>query len=255
MVSLKLKIYNNHPDFKSNISILQKNRTFAQYFIPQQVISLSQFYIMEYNTQREKMIIPEYGRNVQKMIEQVIKIEDQVKRTQAAYVVVNIMSQLNPGVRDSTDYQRTLWDHMYIISDFRLVVDGPFPPPSREELAKKPERVPYSEGKIKFPHYGKNIEGMIEKAITFEEGPEKEALILTIANHLKKSYLNWNRDSVNDETIVKHLRELSKGALVIDDSSKLTATGDILSRNRPKQKKKFQQKGNGKRKNYQQRNF
>ncbi len=209
---------------------------------------------MEYNTQREKMIIPEYGRNIQKMIEYAISIEDQEKRTQAAFVIVNIMSQINPGIRDSLDYQRTLWDHMYIVSDFKLVVDGPFAPPSREQLERKPDKVTYSDKKIKFRHYGKNIEGMIEKAINYEEGPEREALILTIANHLKKSYLNWNRDSVNDETIIKHLRELSRGELVLENENSLSSTVDILSRNKPK-KKKFQPKGNGKRKSYQQRNF
>ena len=212
---------------------------------------------MEYNTQRAHMIIPEYGRNVQKMIDYTISMEDIEKRTQTAYVIVNIMSQIKPGIRDSTDYQRTLWDHMYIISNFRMVVDGPFPPPSREELERKPEKIAYSSGKIKYPHYGKNIEGMIEKAINYEEGPEKEALILTIANHLKKSYLNWNRDSVNDETIVKHLRELSRGQLVLAEDSRLSSTGEILSRNKPK-KKKFQQRGrdgNGKRKNYPSKNF
>ncbi len=212
---------------------------------------------MEYNTQREKMKISEYGRNVQKMIDYTVSIEDKEKRTRAAYVIVSIMSQLNPGVKDSSDYQRTLWDHMHIISGFRLDVDGPFPAPTQEELFKKPDQIDYSDNFIKYRHYGKNIEGIINKAIEYEEGPEKEALILTIANHLKKSYLNWNRDSVNDETIIKHLYELSRGKLSLGEDIRMTATGDILARNKLK-KKKFPPKGkdnNGRRRSHGHRKY
>jgi hypothetical protein len=197
---------------------------------------------MEYNTQREKLNIAEYGRNIQKMVEQTVLIENRETRTRTAYAIVSIMSQLNPGVKDSTDYQRTLWDHMHIVSGFTLDVDGPFPPPEPEELFKKPEKIPYSENDIRFRHYGKNIEKIIQKAIEYEEGEEKEMLIHTIANHLKKSYLNWNRESVADETIASHLKDFSNGKLILDDDAKLTATGDILARNRGK-KKKFPTKG------------
>jgi hypothetical protein len=212
---------------------------------------------MEYNTQRQKLIIPEYGRNVQKMIDQAVMIEDKDKRTRAAYAIVGIMSQINPGVKDSVDYQRTLWDHMHIISDFRLEVDGPFPPPTEEQLAMKPDRVEYSDGRIKYRHYGKNIEGIIDKAIEFEDGPEKDALIHVIANHLKKSYLNWNRDSVDDDTILHHLSELSGGKLKMEEDTKLTATGEILARSKVK-KKKYQQRGkegNHKKRGYGGKNF
>lgn len=209
---------------------------------------------MEYNSQREKLIIPEYGRNVQKMIDQAVLIEEKDKRTRAAFAIVGIMSQINPAIKDSVDYQRTLWDHMYIISQFKLDVEAPFPPPSQEQLTRKPDKIAYSDGRgrIRFPHYGKNIEGMIQKAIEFEEGPEKEALILVIANHLKKSYLNWNRDSVDDITIIGQLKELSKGKLILSDDAKLSSTADILARNKTK-KKKFQQRGKDgshKKKNY-----
>jgi Domain of unknown function (DUF4290) len=212
---------------------------------------------MEYNTQRGKLKISEYGRNVQKMIDYTVLIEDREKRTRTAYAIVSIMSHLNPGVKDSTDYQRTLWDHMHIISGFRLDVDGPFSEPNKEELFKKPEKIPYSNNKIKYRHYGKNIQGIIEKAIEYEDGAEKEALIRTIANHLKKSYLNWNRESVNDETIAKHLSDLSFGKLNLDDKARLTTTSDILARNKPK-KKKYPQKGKdnfGRRKGFGQRKF
>ena len=211
---------------------------------------------MEYNSQREKMIIPEYGRNIQKMIEYTIGIEDPVKRLKSAQVILSNMAQMNPGVKDNADYIRTLWDHMYIISKFRLVVDSPFPPPSREELEKKPDKIEYSDRRIRYRHYGKNIKGIIDQAIAYEDGPEKEALVRTIANHLKKSYINWNRESVSDETIAAHLSEMSEGKLELKEEIRLTATGDILARNKAKKKKSPQRKDqNGKRKGYNQRNF
>ena len=212
---------------------------------------------MEYNSQREHLIIPEYGRNIQKLIEYTVAIEDEDKRTKSALVIINMMSQINPGVRDSSDYQNKLWDHMYIISKFRLVVDSPFPPPSQEDLAKKPGKIPYSEGKIKYRHYGKNIENIIGKAADYEDGEEKEALTLTIANHLKKSYLNWNRDSVADITIIKQLTEMSQGNLELPEDKKLSATTEILARNKPR-KKKYVQKGKdqgGRRRGYGQKSY
>lgn len=192
---------------------------------------------MEYNTQRGHLNIAEYGRNIQKMVNAAVEIEDRNERTRAAHMIVSVMSQLNPGVKDSVDYQNTLWDHMFIISGFRLDVDGPFPPPSQEDLTRKPDRLTYTDGRIRFRHYGKNIENIIEKAKAFEEGEEKEALVLTIANHLKKSYLNWNRDSVADDTILAHLEDMSDGQLTVKEGDKLVTTPDVLSRNKPKKKK------------------
>lgn len=211
---------------------------------------------MDYNTSRGKLIIPEYGRNIQKMIDYTVTIEDKEERNKAARALISIMSQINPNIRDASDYQRTLWDHMYIISQFKLVVDSPYPPPSQEELTKKPDKIAYSDKNIRYRHYGKNVERIINKALTFEEGEEKEALIKTIANHLKKSYLNWNRESVSDETILKQLSTLSGGKLTVDENTKLTATTEILSKNKQK-KRKFSSKGkdNRGRKNYGQRNF
>ena len=205
---------------------------------------------MEYNSQREKLIIPEYGRNVQKMVEYAISIEDREKRTKAAKYIVSVMASMNPQNRDSSDYMRTLWDHLYIISNFRLDVDGPYPKPERDTLERKPDKVLYSDKNIKFRHYGKNIEAIIKKACAYEDGPEKEALIHTIANHLKKSYLNWNRESVDDEVIAYHLNVLSDGKLTLSTEQKLTATSDILARNKSR-KKKFiprSKDNNGKRK-------
>lgn len=207
---------------------------------------------MEYNTTRNFLQMPEYGRNIQKMINYAISIEDRERRLKVANVIVNIMAQMHPKVKETGDFRHKLWDHLYIISDWKLDVDGPYEPPSKEVLSARPDQVPYSEDKIKFKPYGKNIEAVIEKAIEHEEGPEKVAFIRAIANHLKKSYLNWNRDSVNDDLIFEHFKELSDGKLVLDDDFRLNETNDILARGK---KKKFVSKqrdnnygGKGKRK-------
>ena len=192
---------------------------------------------MEYNSQREKMVIPEYGRNVQKMIEYTKTIEDKEKRSKSAEVIVRVMMGMNPQIKGEQDYMQTLWDHLFIISGFDLDVDSPFPMPEKEALQRKPEKVEYSDKKFRIKNYGKYIEKIIDKTIEMEDGEEKEALILTIANHLKKSYLNWNRDSVNDETIFKHLEELSQGKLSLTDTQNLSATSEILARNKTKKKK------------------
>lgn len=186
---------------------------------------------MDYNSTREKLIIPEYGRNVQKMVAYVMTVEDREKRTNLCKALINIMAQLHPEQRDTTDYRRKLWDHLYIISEYKLDVDGPFPAPSPEEQLGRPNTIPYPQEEIRFRPYGKNIAKMIEKATTFEDGPEKDALVKNIANHLKKSYLNWNRDSVNDELITDHLSVLSHGKLKLSEDTRLTHTNELLARN------------------------
>ncbi len=189
---------------------------------------------MEYNTTRKHLEMPEYGRNIQKMILYTVSIEDREKRLKAAQVIVNIMAQMHPKIREQGEYKHKLWDHLFIISNWELDVDGPFPPPSKEVLASRPEQVEYATGKIRYRPYGKNIERVIEKAIAYEEGPAKEAFMKAIANHLKKSYLNWNRDSVNDELIFEHFNEMSDGKLELDESFKLNETANILARNKRK---------------------
>lgn len=203
---------------------------------------------MEYNSQREPLIIPEYGRNIQKMVNYAKTIEDREKRTEAAKFIVSVMASMNQQNKDTGDYRQTLWDHLFIISKFELDVDSPYPMPEKETLTRKPEKVQYSDNKIRFRHYGKNIEAIIKKANEYEDGPEKEALIHAIANHLKKSYLNWNRESVDDMAIEKHLEILSEGKLSLSKDLTLTSTSDILARNKSK-KKKFnpRSKDNGKR--------
>jgi hypothetical protein len=194
----------------------------------------------DYNTQRAKLIIPEYGRNIQKMIEYTIKIEDKEERNKAALAIISIMGNLNPHLRDVADFKHKLWDHLFIISDFKLDIDSPYEKPTLEKLHEKPKQVPYSEYAIKYKHYGKIIELLIKEAVAFEEGPEKEVLIKLIANHMKKCYLTWNREVVNDELIFEDLKKLSGGALVISEDLKLSESRDILSKNKKKrpQKKK-----------------
>lgn len=190
------------------------------------------------------MIIPEYGRNIQEMILYTCTIEDREKRNKAAKFIVNIMAQMHPQVKDTIDYKRKLWDHMYIISNFGLDVDSPFPPPPPLTLSTKPEKISYHDKEIDYKHYGKNIALIIEKATEYPEGVEKDALVRAIAIHLKKSYLNWNRESVNDELIEEHLKVLSKGKLKLKPDVKLTTTSDLLARNKTKKPFRPMKSGN-----------
>lgn len=204
---------------------------------------------MEYNTSRQKMHIPEYGRNIQAMIEHLFTIDDRIKRTQAAYYIVSIMAQMNPQVRESSDYLHKLWDHLHIISDFKLDVEGPYEPPKREVIQRKPRHVGYSSNVIGYGHYGNYTKSLINKALLYDEGDEKNALVLAIANYMKKQFLSWNRDSVADETIIANLYELSGERLSLPAETKLISTNEIMSKSglsnpaaQPKQKKKFNQK-------------
>lgn len=191
---------------------------------------------MEYNSTREQMIIPEYGRNIQKMIEYTITIEDRERRNRAARFIVNVMAQMNgANQRDNSDFRHKLWDHIFIISNYRLDVDSPFPKPVAEEKFSKPQKCSYPHKSISFRQYGINIERMIKKAVELEDGDEKDALIKIVANHLKKLYLNWNRESVNDEVIIRHLSELSNGELSLSYDYRLNKTADILARNKKNQ--------------------
>lgn len=184
---------------------------------------------IEYNTTRDKLKIREYGRNIQKLITFAIAIEDKTERTQFCHFIIQVMSQIQTQ-KDGSDFKRKLWDHMHIISDFKLDVDSPFEVPTKTFYQTKPEPIEYKEKNLRFKQYGNNIEKIIEKAIEFEEGPEKETLIKIIANHLKKLYLHWNRESVNDDLINEHLKILSGGKLKLSEDFTYNSTGEILSR-------------------------
>lgn len=176
---------------------------------------------MEYNTSLPHMIIPEYGRHIHKMIDHAVTIEDKEERNKIAGAIITVMGQLNPHLRDVTDFKHKLWDHLFIMSDFKLDVDSPYPLPTRETFQTKPDRVPYPGKKIRFKHYGRTAQDLIEKAKEYEDGEEKDVLVEQIANLMKRSYLNWNRDSVDDEVILKQLNELSEGKLKLADGVSL----------------------------------
>ncbi|MFO7873481.1 MAG: DUF4290 domain-containing protein [Bacteroidales bacterium] len=198
---------------------------------------------MEYNTTRSKMNITEYGRNIQKMIEYIRSVEDRERRNKLARATINVMGQLNPHLRDVNDFKHKLWDHLFIMADFDLDVDSPYPLPSRETLTRKPEPLQYASNNITFKHYGRHIEKMIEKASELEDGPMKETLIKLIANHMKKSYLTWNRETVSDEEIAGHLSIMSNGKLTLQDHVKLSETNDILSKGKKKKYQSSKQSG------------
>ena len=205
---------------------------------------------MEYNTSRSKMSISEYGRNIQKMIAHIMSIDDREKRNQLTRATINVMGQLNPHLRDVNDFKHKLWDHLFIMSDFKLDVDSPYPIPNANILSRKPERLEYASNNITFKHYGRHIERIIEEACEMEDGPEKDALIKLIANHLKKSYLTWNRDTVSDEEIASHLKMLSRGRLELSENVRLTQPPPEPQPQQQKpKKKKFQHKATGN-KNY-----
>jgi len=163
------------------------------------------------------MALPEYGRNIQRMVDYVVTIEDREKRNRLAHALIAIMGNMNPHLRDIADFKHKLWDHLAIISDFKLDIDSPYPPPSKEILERKPDKVPYSEANITYKHYGRSIELLIEKASTMPEGEERDALIMLTANHMKKSYLQWNKDTVTDQEIFDDLKQMSEGKFVLSE--------------------------------------
>jgi len=184
---------------------------------------------LEYNTVRPHLKLTEYGRNIQKMIDHAIEEEDREKRNIIARAIIAVMGQLNPHLRDVHDFTHKLWDHLFIISDFKLDVDSPYPKPSRETLTETPEKIKYPSKDIKYLHYGKNIELMISKAIKMPIGPEKDALIEIIANLMKKFYVNFNRENVTDEIIFEQLEKLSGGEIK-PGNLRLTNVQDLVTR-------------------------
>ncbi len=188
---------------------------------------------LEYNSLRQKLVIPEYGRHLHKLIDAAIATQDRVERNKLAQYIISIMGSMNPHLRDVPDFQHKLWDQLFIMSDFELDVDSPYPTPSRELLNKAPEPLGYPQNFPKYRFYGNNIKYMIDVANQWEEGEMKTALIRVIANHMKKSYLSWNKDSVKDEVIFDHLYELSDGKINLNNSSEeLSDSSDLLRTNK-----------------------
>lgn len=208
---------------------------------------------LEYNTEREHLIIPEYGRHLQKMINYATSRETKEERNKVAKAIISVMGNLQPHLRDVPDFQHKLWDQLFIMSDFKLDVDSPYEKPSKEVLQARPEPLKYPQNHPKYRFYGNNIKTMIDVANTWEEGELKEALVYTIANHMKKCFLNWNKDTVEDDVIFNHLYELSNGKINLKNKEEDLTDSSSLMRSKKRQssnKKPSNKKNNRGRKRY-----
>ncbi len=183
---------------------------------------------LEYNTEREHLIIPEYGRHIQKMINYAVSQDSKDERNRLAKAIISVMGNMQPHLRDVPDFQHKLWDQLFIMSGFKLDADSPFEKPSEEILNTKPDLLHYPQNYPKYRFYGNNIKTMIDVASSWEEGDMKNALVITIANHMKKSFLNWNKDTVEDVVILNHLYELSKGTIDIRNTEEQLADSAAL---------------------------
>jgi len=184
---------------------------------------------MRYNTQEKRLALPEYGRNIQNMVDYCVSIPDREERTQCANTIVNIMGNMFPHLRDVNDFKHILWDHLAIMSGFALDIDYPYEVIKKEDLFIKPQKLSYCQGKITYKHYGKNLENMIKKAVQLEDGEQRDYLASLLANHMKKSFLTWNKENVDDRKIFKDLEELSGGKIIMNEENhKLSEVKDIL---------------------------
>jgi hypothetical protein len=192
---------------------------------------------MDYNSQRKKLPLPEYGRNIQNMVNHVLTIEDRDERNRAAKTVIDVMGNLYPYLRDVAEFNHKLWDHLAIMTDFKLDIDYPYEPPSPDILTEKPNTVPYDQHDIKYKHYGLVMEKMIKKIADYE-GEEKEVLIRQLANHMKKSFLVWNKDAVEDDKIFQDMEELSDGKLKLEPDFQLADIKTLIGKPKKKKSKK-----------------
>ncbi|EGJ70269.1 hypothetical protein Bcop_0049 [Bacteroides coprosuis DSM 18011] len=199
---------------------------------------------MEYNTQKMRMPLPEYGRSIQNMVNYALTIEDRSERQRCANTIIDIMGNMFPHLRDVPDFKHKLWDHLAIMSDFKLDIDYPYEIVREDNLHTRPSVLPYPQTRIRFRHYGKTIEKLISEADKLEDGDEKNHLVALIANHMKKSYTTWNRDSIDDEKIDNDLRDLSRGTLRLNDAILKIMNARVSQyQNRPKNR-------NNQRRNY-----
>jgi len=175
----------------------------------------------DYNSTRNKLILSEYGRNVQNMVKYICALPTKEERNRYAQVVIDLMGFLNPHLRDVADFKHKLWDHLHIISDYQIDVDSPYTKPTPESIHLKPEPLKYPHQRIKYKHYGKTIELMIEKAKSIEEPERQRHMVQAIANFMKMAYVQWNKDSVTDESILSDLVALSNGKLKVDETINL----------------------------------
>jgi len=207
-------------------------------------------FVLENNSERETLHIPEYGRHIQKLVNHCKEIQDKEERNKMAKAIVEVMGNLQPHLRDVPDFKHKLWDQLYIIADFKLDVDAPYQVLTKDEIQTKPEKLHYPRTPSKYRFYGNNIQIMINEVITWDEGEMKDTLNYTIANHMKKCFLNWNKDTVEDDVIFKHLLELSDGKIdMFNKEIELSLSSILLKKktSNKKSKKKTPNK-NGKKK-------
>ncbi len=183
---------------------------------------------MEYNTQRPEMILPEYGRNVQNMIAYAMQLESKEERNSAARAIIEVMGQLNPHLRDVDDFKHKLWTHLFVMSDFKLDADSPYEMPTRETLAEKPELMEYPKSKIRYGHYGKYTERILNEIVEEKDQKAQGYLKQTMGNFMKKQFLAYNNDAVENNLIAQQFSDLSNGKLKLDNPENLTATNQIL---------------------------
>lgn len=184
-------------------------------------MAIEQTPLFDYNSTRSKLILSEYGRNVQNMVKYIVALPTREERNRYAQVVIDLMGFLNPHLRDVADFKHKLWDHLHIISDFQIDVDSPYPKPAPDAIHLKPEPLKYPHQRIKYKHYGKTIELMMEKAKSIDEPERKQHMVQAIANFMKMAYVQWNKDSVTDESILADLRAMSGGELKLEENVNL----------------------------------
>lgn len=186
---------------------------------------------MDYNTSRKKLELPEYGRNIQKMVMYITEIKDKDERNRLAKALIQIMGNMNPHLRDVVDFKHKLWQHLAIMSDYQLDIDYPYPIKEIEEVNEKPEKIPYKRAKdVRFMHYGRVLESLIKETVNYPDGDDKKYLVEIICNQMKQLFLNWNRESVNDELIFSDLRFLSGNKIEIPQGLKLKESKDLINR-------------------------
>ncbi|MDX2003036.1 MAG: DUF4290 domain-containing protein [Chitinophagales bacterium] len=213
---------------------------------------------MTYNTERGKLEMSEYGRIVQRMVEYVCTIEDDVKRNEQANVLIELMGQLNPHLRNVEEFRHKLWDHIIIMSDFKLKVNSPYPTPERETFFEKPKPLPYPQSNIPEKHYGKNVLAMIEKAKAMDDPEKKAGFTEVIGNYMKLVHNNWSQENVNNEVIYSDIERISEGELKLAEDSNLDLLAKVTRQPQQQQgggKKKFQNKQGNRNKNFKKKQF
>jgi len=190
---------------------------------------------MDYNSNRKKLALPEYGRHIQKMVDYALTVGDREERRRCADSIITVMGNLFPHLRDISDFKHKLWDHLAIMSDFKLDIDFPYTLPERVNFLSKPNTVPYSDAGMQYKHYGILIEKLIQEAVKMEDGELKDRLVGLISSHMRKSLMSWNKDYVTDERIINDIKVISKGHLIANGTH-IRHTDNRDMQNRPRKK-------------------